>query len=70
MTFGQQNTEAEPQMDYALEKELIFWYSRDVFCSCTWGNHRKKILGTWFKKTEEEKRLFYKIADLTKPPTW
>jgi hypothetical protein len=63
MTFGQQNTEAEghEQMDYALEKELIFGTQP----RCILFLHVRKptgilkeLLEPGQKKQEEEKRWF------------
>jgi aryl-alcohol dehydrogenase-like predicted oxidoreductase len=69
MTFGQQNTEAEghEQMDYALEKELIFWDTAEMYSvPAREETYRdtERIIGTWFKKTgrREEVVLASKIA--------
>jgi hypothetical protein len=66
--FGQQNTEAEghEQMDYALEKELIFGTQPRCIVPAreeTYGD-TERIIGTWFKKTgrREEVVLASKIA--------
>jgi aryl-alcohol dehydrogenase-like predicted oxidoreductase len=66
--FGQQNTEAEghEQMDYALEKELIFGTAEMYSVPAreeTYGD-TERIIGTWFKKTgrREEVVLASKIA--------
>jgi hypothetical protein len=59
--FGQQNTEAEghEQMDYA-KKELIFGTQPRciLFLHVRKPGDTERIIGTWLKKQEEEKRWF------------
>jgi aryl-alcohol dehydrogenase-like predicted oxidoreductase len=69
MTFGQQNSESEghAQMDYALEKGVIFFDTAEMYSipsrEETYGS-TEKIIGTWFKKRgrREEVVLASKIA--------
>ena len=61
MTWGNQNTEAEghQQMDFALEKGVNFFDTAELYsvpASPETYGATEKIIGSWFKKQETERK--------------
>ena len=62
MTWGEQNTQEEgfEQMDYAVEKEINFFDTAELYAippkEKTYGK-TEEIIGNWFQKRKIEKKI-------------